>query len=87
MNIIRAIHFYALLPCVRFLFLRWVKFCSFTEFFFHLGDEKVVAGQVVILYSNDFMGICSDPVLVILDEWSNYKCLTVQSTKNNRNIT
>ena len=32
--------------------------CDFT---FHLGDKKVVAGhvrQVVILYSNDCMGIC-----------------------------
>ena len=45
-----------------FPFLCWVKFCSgyFRQVYFHLGDKKVVAGhvrQVVILYSNDCMGI------------------------------
>ena len=41
----------------------WVKVCSdcFKQVFFHFGDKKVVAGcvrQVVVLYSNNCMGIC-----------------------------
>ena len=43
-------------------FIRMVKFCSgcFKQVFFHWA-KKMVAGrvrQVVILYSNDYMGIC-----------------------------
>ena len=43
-------------------FIRMVKFCSgcFEQVFFHWA-KKMVAGrvrQVVILYSNDYMGIC-----------------------------
>ena len=53
---------YTLLPYICFPFLCWIKFCSgyFRLFFFHLGHKKVVAGrirQVVVLYSNDCMGI------------------------------
>ena len=60
----RDVYFlYALLPYTCFPFLCWVKFCSscFRQVFFHLGNKKVVAGriiQVVILYSNNWMGIC-----------------------------
>ena len=53
-----------MLPCFCFLFLRWVMFCSgcFRQVLFSFGrQKKVVAGrvrQVVVLYSNDCMGIC-----------------------------
>ena len=45
-----------------FPFFRWIKFYSgsYRQIFFHLGDKKVVAcclRQVVVLYSNDCMGI------------------------------
>ena len=51
---------YILLIYVCFLFLCWVKFC-FRQAFFIWETKKVVAGcvrQVVVLYSNDCMGIC-----------------------------
>ena len=43
-------------------FLCWIKFCSgyFRQIFFILGTKKVVTGcvrQLVVLYSNDCMGI------------------------------
>ena len=55
--------FYALFPYGCFPFLRWVKFCSscFGQVFFNLGNKKVVAGcvrLVIILPSNNFMGMC-----------------------------
>ena len=55
--------FYALLPYVCIPFLHWIKFCSncFRQIFLYLGDKKVVDSrvrQVVVLYSNDCMGIC-----------------------------
>ena len=69
-----------MLPCFCFLFLRWVIFCSgcFRQVLFSFGRQnKVVAGrvrQVVVLYSNDCMGICwGDSALVVLDEWSSYR--------------
>ena len=52
-----------MLPYVCFP-LRWIKFRSgcFRQNFFSFGrQKKVVAGrvrQVVVLYSNDCMGIC-----------------------------
>ena len=55
------------MPCCLmfffFPFLGWVKFYSgcFSQAFFIWETKKVVAGrvrQVVVLYSNDFMGIC-----------------------------
>ena len=65
-----------------FPFLRWIIFCSgcFRQIFFHLGDKKVVADcvrQVVVLYSDDCMGICLVGLsigrlrqVVILQRWS-----------------
>ena len=53
-----------MLPYVCFPFLRWAKFCSgcFGQVFFLIWEtKKVVAGcirQLVILCSNDCMGIC-----------------------------
>ena len=52
-----------MLPYVCFLFHCWVNLFSggFRQVFFHLGDKKLVASyvrQVVILCSNDCMGIC-----------------------------
>ena len=48
MDIKQTFIFYALLPCVHFPFLWQVKFCGgyFRQFFFHLGDKKVVAGHI-----------------------------------------
>ena len=55
--------YYALLPYVCFPFLWWVKFCGgcYRQVFFIWETKKVVTGcvrQVVILYSNNCMGIC-----------------------------
>ena len=56
--------FYALLPCVCFPFLRWVKCysgCFRLFFFLILETKKVVASrarQVSVLYINNCMGIC-----------------------------
>ena len=55
--------FHVLLPYVCFPFLCWVKFCSgcFRQAFFIWLTKKVAAGhvrKVVILYSNNFIGIC-----------------------------
>ena len=39
----------------------------------NLGEKKVVAGRVVVLYSNDCTGIrWGDSALVVLDEWLSY---------------
>ena len=75
--------FYALFPYDCFPFLPWVKFCSghFRQVFFFIWEtKKVVAGrvrQVVVLYSNDCMGICLGRLstgrlrlVVILKRWS-----------------
>ena len=72
-----------MLPCFCFLFLRWVMFCSgcFRQVLFSFGrQKKVVAGrvrQVVVLYSNDCMGICLGGLsigrlrrVVVLQRWS-----------------
>ena len=71
----RNVTYYALLHYVCFPFLCWVKFCSgcFRQFFFSFGrQKKVVSGcvrQVVVLYSNDCMGICLGRLsAVVLDE-------------------
>ena len=58
-----ATYMILLLPFVPFPFLCWVKFWSgcFRQVFFIWETKKVVAGrvrQVVILYSDDCMGIC-----------------------------
>ena len=55
--------FVCLFVCLFFAFLCWIKLCSccFRQGFFHLEVKKVVAGRVrqaVVLYSNDWMGIC-----------------------------
>ena len=52
-----------MLPYFCFLFLCWVLFRSgcFRQIFFIWETKKVVAGcvrQMVILYSNNCMGIC-----------------------------
>ena len=65
--------FYALLPCVCFPFLCWIKFCSgcIRLIFFILETKKVVTvrnRQVVVLYSNYFMGMG----LLSIGEWSSY---------------
>ena len=60
-------------------FLCWIKFCSgsFRQVFFHLGGKKVVTGrvgQVVVLYSNNFMGIGLGRLSIgLLDEWLSYR--------------
>ena len=45
--------------------------------FFILEIKKVVTSrgrQVIVLYSNDCMGICvADSALVVLDEWFSYR--------------
>ena len=70
---------FKMLPYVSFTFLHWVKFCSgcFRQVFFQLGGKKVVAGhvrQVVVLFSNDCMGICLAGLCNgHLDEWSSYR--------------
>ena len=65
-----------------FPFLCRLKFCSgcFRQVIFHLGEEKVIAGcirQVVVLYSNDCMGICLGRLsigcfrqVIVLPRWS-----------------
>ena len=58
----RNVYFYAVLPSICFPFLRWVKFYGgcFRQFFFIWETRKVVDGrvrQVVVLYSNNCMGI------------------------------
>ena len=65
--------FYALLPCVCFPFLCWIKFCSgcIRLIFFILETKKVVTvrnRQVVVLYSNYFMGMG----LLSIGEWLSY---------------
>ena len=62
-NVVETFIFHALMPCICFSFLRWVKFCRgcFRQVFFIWETKKVVAGrvkQVVVLHSNDCMGIC-----------------------------
>ena len=57
------VYFLCIVPYVFFTFLRWIKFCScFRQIFFHLGvKKKLVPGyvrQVVVLYSNNWTGIC-----------------------------
>ena len=58
------------------------------RFFFNLGDKKVVTGhvkQVVVLYSNDCMGIClGGPSIcrlrrvVVLQRWLLYFLLNIR---------
>ena len=70
---LREVYFLCIVPYVFclfvclfvffFAFLCWIKLCSccFRQVFFHLEVKKVVAGRVrqaVVLYSNDWMGIC-----------------------------
>ena len=80
-NIIKeASIFYALLPYVCFLFLRWVKFCigCFIQVFFSFGRQKKWSLVVLDRWSSYTVTIVwefawADSLLVVLDEWSSYR--------------
>ena len=76
----REVYFYALLPYLCFLFLRWVKFCSgcLRQVFFYLGDKKKLSLVALERWSSYTVMIVwelaqADPVLVVLDEWLSYR--------------
>ena len=71
--------FYALLPCVCFPFLRWVKCCSgcFRQVFFSFGRQEkwllVVLDRCLSYTLTIVWGFAwVDSALVVLDEGSSY---------------